>query len=852
MRRGTAVRPYMRRTSLSFFALLVLAACHKTSDEGTNSSSAIADDGTSLTAAVSPARATGPSPWQALRPALATNGTGFLAAWSECRSPANGEYQCLIRAARIDALGKIIDDVNIDLPHSAGTFDDAPAIAFDGTNYLVVWSHKHDDGGDASPIQGARISPAGRVLDALPIEFGTHGGKPTVTSMGDGSSVVAWTELEAHEIHATLIATDGSRAVDDTMLTDVSDLNSPPTISIAGTKNQFLLAWENLATVQTYTEVHAVRLASESLGFLDPAPLDIAVNRAHHTAPQVTTDGTRFLVVFTDGLDGTGATGRFVETDGTMGDRVTLATSGKYARVGFDGDSYILASTAGVARFDRTTLSFDRFVEGPAVTTFEPAPALATMPHGTLVLQSTPSYGDFPDTFAASGSTPIAGVLYDEHLTPFSTPIRPARAPAIANHVVSAQNGDERLVVWHEYRSDWAHAEIRGAVVKADGTLLTNESFSIRGSDERGLTDPTIVFDGTSYVIAWNESIDGEPAGVGLARFDAKAHPIGEPEVRAGARDPHLFMAGKDVFVALKGGQVLKADIGFVYPDNRGLFTVEGPQMQTAVTYDGKDFVAAWLTPTTNGEITAKTRRYGADGKPVTGAISLATFYDNTPLVTLPRFNITAASDGKGKTVIAWDDETAHIQGAVVDRDAALPVVNLALPTGLGKRALAPALVYSGSEWLLAYSESSSIVVQRLQLATNLERSGNAKKLAGPLGMLPSLSTDGRGGALIGYTLDGAMTAQTYSYAPGSNPPPAGDDDDDHTSKPTPKPGDGTNDPSTNDPATSKAAEPAAPKSSVSVSAGCSTSSHGESNGFPLALLALGGVAAARRRRNHK
>lgn len=842
----------MRRI-LPFFGLLSLAAaaCHQTGDDSSNSSSAIADDGTSLTEAVSPARGTGPSPNQQVRPALATNGTQFLAAWRECSS-ASGTFECSIRAGRMDAGGKVLDDVSLAMPHSVGTFDDSPAIAFDGTNYLVVWAHSGAmNGSDPGRIHGARITPAGRVLDSLPLELGSKGGKPAIAP-ADGGWLVAWTELEAHEIHASLLAADATPIVDDTSLIAVSTTNSPQTLSVAATSSEFLLAWENLADVQSKTEVHAVRLEPTNLGFLDPQPIDVAVeNDAHCAYPQIASDGSRFLVTWT-GLDGFGDTsGRFVESDGSLGEKNTLATTGKYARIGFDGLSYVLANTSGVSRFDRKSLTFDKFVQGPDVTLFEPPPALATTADGTLVLQSTPSYGDFPDTYEDSGATPIAAILYNRELAPSATIVRPARAPAVANHVVSAQNGDERLVVWHEYRRDWAHAEIRGAIVK-NGAIVSGESFLIRGSDERGLTDPSVVFDGTSYAIAWNESINGEAKGVGVAHLDTKGKLIGEPEVRADASDPQVFMAGKDVFVGLKGGMVLKLDIGFVYAANHGLFTVEGPQYQTSVTFDGKDFVAAWLTPAVDGKLAVKTRRYGVDGKATGDAASVTSFVDPNPVVTVPkRFNITAASDGQGKTLIAWDSETSFIDGVVVERDKTGERAHLTPPIP-STLAAHPAIVHAGSEWLLSYETGSAVQLQRF--SSSVERTGGAKKLTKGFGTMPSLSSDDKGNTLITYALGGAVTVQAYSYTPGStNPPPAGDDDDDNgASTPKPKPGDDKADPSSSDSTTPKPADPAAPKSTVSVSAGCSMTSHGDSNGFAMVLLAVGGLAVARRRRNQK
>ena len=90
-------------------------------------------------------------------PAVASNGTDYLAVWADDRG---GDVD--VYGARVSQSGAVLDSLGIPIGVAINA-QQAPAVAFDGTNYLVVWS----DGrrGSGSDIYGARVSPAGSVLD---------------------------------------------------------------------------------------------------------------------------------------------------------------------------------------------------------------------------------------------------------------------------------------------------------------------------------------------------------------------------------------------------------------------------------------------------------------------------------------------------------------------------------------------------------------------------------------------------------------------------------------------------------------------------------------------------------------
>ena len=93
-------------------------------------------------------------------PAVAALGTNYLVAWQDYRN-ASLSYHSDIYAARVTGDGVLLDTNGIAV--CTGTNSNYhPAVASNGTNFLVAWEG-YDVGGN--DILGARVGPNGLVLD---------------------------------------------------------------------------------------------------------------------------------------------------------------------------------------------------------------------------------------------------------------------------------------------------------------------------------------------------------------------------------------------------------------------------------------------------------------------------------------------------------------------------------------------------------------------------------------------------------------------------------------------------------------------------------------------------------------
>ncbi len=126
-------------------------------------------------------------------PAVAFDGTNFLVTWHDGRNSPHDIY-----GARVTTAGVVLDPGGFLIASGPGDMNHN-GVAFDGTNYLVVWmDHRPNPMPDAVWVYGTRVTPAGVVLDNPPILIADdhwEGVVPVaVASDGDGFMVV-WTSI---------------------------------------------------------------------------------------------------------------------------------------------------------------------------------------------------------------------------------------------------------------------------------------------------------------------------------------------------------------------------------------------------------------------------------------------------------------------------------------------------------------------------------------------------------------------------------------------------------------------------------------------------------------------------------
>jgi len=186
------------------------------------------------------------------QPACALGKTVYLVAWSDGTRQA-GQPQANIYCARLDAVsGKPLDPAGICVC-AADDLQEWPAVAGDGTNFLVVWQDLRN--GKDYDIYAARVSENGKVLDpdGFPVaKRPSNQARPAVAFSG-GNYLVVWMDgrqYPVYGLYGARVSPEGKVLDADGRALDVEDQTriakaTPPEKSWLGERHYW---WQPLSS----------------------------------------------------------------------------------------------------------------------------------------------------------------------------------------------------------------------------------------------------------------------------------------------------------------------------------------------------------------------------------------------------------------------------------------------------------------------------------------------------------------------------------------------------------------------------------------------------------------------------
>ncbi|MCC7386745.1 MAG: hypothetical protein IT384_33225 [Deltaproteobacteria bacterium] len=489
-------------------------------------------------------------------PTPASNGDEYLVVWSDSRSGTSSD----IYGARVDHAGRVLDADDLAIS-TAERDQTSPSVAWDGSEFVVVWLDRRNVVDSA--VFGARVSPAGAVLDPTGISISTSGGGdfPGVAYNGR-ELLVAWGEVESQDslfIHGARLSTEG------TVLGEVRGPSGVRAwldsglwrVALASNGSDFLLAWWQVP-VSSSADIVAVRISDAGM-VLDPPSILISTSVSAQRSPTAAWSGSEYLVVWTDERNGAADIyGVRVRPNGTLLDPAGIAISTASGQQG--------------------------------------SPRVAWGRTGFLVVWDDERDGD-SDIFGARVTGD--GRVLDE------TGVRISIAPGEQERPAVAGGGDGvYLVVWDDQGS--RGRAIHGARVGETGTVLDEAGIAI--SSAEGMPGrPSVASSGDQYLVTWLHGGSGsdifgarvskagtvlDPTGIAISTAEGDQ---GSPSVAWGGREYLVAWvdAGTNFASDIYGARVDEAGT-VLDPGGIPISTATGAQASPSVASSGDQFLVVW------------------------------------------------------------------------------------------------------------------------------------------------------------------------------------------------------------------------------------------------------------------
>lgn len=294
-----------------------------------------------------------------MAPAIAFDGRNYLVVWEDCRYA--DQEGINIYGARVTPQGIVLDTYGFPISR-ADSNQSYPAVAFGNSNYLVVWS---DNRNGYSSIYGARVSPNGIVLDPNGILICDHGSTPAVAFDGINWFVVWQDGRHGNlDIYGARISQNGEVLDPDGIpITNTQYDEGRPSIAFGNTN--YLVCWVRSLPEWSY-HIYGALISRNgtvicSIGRISP-------KERSNFDPRVAFGGRQYLVVWQwfNPTTYSEIWGRRVSLNGTLVDTpfciapTPAIFKGNYdPNIAFDGKTYLIVWSDGRNRPGPDSLEFD-------------------------------------------------------------------------------------------------------------------------------------------------------------------------------------------------------------------------------------------------------------------------------------------------------------------------------------------------------------------------------------------------------------------------------------------------------------------------------------------------------------
>jgi len=227
------------------------------------------------------------------RPGLAFGATHYL--MTSCRDDSLGARMF---GVIISSDGLILTSFPIgELDPVYGCGGREPSVAFDGTNFLVVFAQRNSQGG--TDVVGYRVTPSGRVLDGpsgIPILQNASSADVAFDGTNYLVAAMRFDNSSFHDIFGARVRTDG-QVLDEFMIAGEPGSQLDPSIAFDG--SGYFVVWSD-GRDGNLPDIYGARISTEGT-VLDPLGISISTVPGAHEAPDLVFDGANYFAVWVDG-----------------------------------------------------------------------------------------------------------------------------------------------------------------------------------------------------------------------------------------------------------------------------------------------------------------------------------------------------------------------------------------------------------------------------------------------------------------------------------------------------------------------------------------------------------------------
>jgi hypothetical protein len=262
-------------------------------------------------------------------PAVAFDGTNYLVTWYDSRSGSTYD----IYGTRVTQDGTVLNTAGIAISTAAEN-QYFPDVSFDGTNYMVVWQ---DERSDTFDIYGSRVAQNGNVLDPSGKKISGATDEQSRPSIDfDGTNyLVVWDDERTgseYDIYGTLLDTSGTALNPAGIaISTATDNQYMPSVSFDGTN--YLVAWHDNRDGAANYDIYSTRVNTSGV-VQEPSGIPIANMPVQQLTPAVISYGGQWLAVWRDNRNGgyNDIYGSRISASGTVTDPLSCSVGGSSKR----------------------------------------------------------------------------------------------------------------------------------------------------------------------------------------------------------------------------------------------------------------------------------------------------------------------------------------------------------------------------------------------------------------------------------------------------------------------------------------------------------------------------------------